>query len=142
MTSPTRHLRYRLPLMRGADVRAVQRSLLDEEVSVVGRAVVIEEDAMAYAKESGTKVDLNAVDHNTFQESINTYLQGTPDDVFTWFAGYRMQYFAAQGLAHEISDVWSEVGANYSDAFKAASRQASKARVRFVSALRVIPKSR
>src|SRR6476620_9473009 len=30
--------------------------------------------ADAYAKESGTKVALNAVDHNTFQESINTDL--------------------------------------------------------------------
>ena len=26
------------------------------------------------------------------------YLQGTPDDLATWFAGYRMQFFAAQGL--------------------------------------------
>ena len=40
------------------------------------------------------QVALNAVDHNTFQESINTYLQGTPDDVFTWFAGFRMAQFA------------------------------------------------
>ena len=44
-------------------------------------------------------VDVNTMDHNAFQEQINTYLQGTPDDVFTWFAGYRMQFFAAQGLA-------------------------------------------
>lgn len=34
--------------------------------------------ADTYAKETGTEVALNAVDHNTFQESINTYLQGTP----------------------------------------------------------------
>ena len=47
--------------------------------------------ADAYTKTSGIKVELNAVDHNTFQENINTYLQGSPDDVFTWFAGYRMQ---------------------------------------------------
>src|SRR5689334_4975330 len=31
--------------------------------------------ADAYTKKSGTKVELNAVDHNTFQENINTYLQ-------------------------------------------------------------------
>ena len=43
--------------------------------------------ADAYAKKTGATVSVNAVDHNTFQESINTYLQGTPDDVFTWFAG-------------------------------------------------------
>ena len=61
--------------------------------------------AAAYTEETGTKIDLNAVDHNTFQESINTYLQGRPDDVFTWFAGYRMQFFAQRGLAHDIADV-------------------------------------
>ena len=26
---------------------------------------------------------------------------------FTWFAGYRMRFFAAQGLATDISDVWA-----------------------------------
>ena len=30
------------------------------------------------------KVTTNTVDHNTFQENINTYLQGQPDDVFTF----------------------------------------------------------
>ncbi|GAA0382313.1 ABC transporter substrate-binding protein [Acrocarpospora corrugata] len=64
---------------------------------------------------------INTVDHNTFQENINRYLRGTPDDVFTWFAGYRMQFFAEQGLAVDISDVWQEIGADYTPAFKAAS---------------------
>ncbi|NJP90699.1 carbohydrate ABC transporter substrate-binding protein [Nonomuraea sp. FMUSA5-5] len=61
---------------------------------------------------------INTVDHNTFQENINRYLRGTPDDVFTWFAGYRMQFFAEQGLAVDISDVWQEIGGNYTQAFK------------------------
>ena len=55
------------------------------------------------------KVTTNTVDHNTFQENINTYLQGQPDDVFTWFAGYRMKFFAAQGLVGDISDVWQNL---------------------------------
>ena len=50
-------------------------------------------------KNPGLTVKVNTVDHNTFQENINNYLQGKPDDVFTWFAGYRMRFFAAQGLA-------------------------------------------
>src|SRR5687768_6483306 len=50
-------------------------------------------------------VKFNEVDHNTFQENITTYLQN-PDDVLTWFAGYRMQYFAAQDLLGPIDDVW------------------------------------
>ena len=51
-------------------------------------------------------VKINTTDHNTFQENITTYLQN-PDDVLTWFAGYRMRYFAAQGLVGDITDVWS-----------------------------------
>src|SRR4051794_1290126 len=43
-----------------------------------------------FQKASGIGVKLNTVDHNTFQQQINSYLQGRPDDVFTWFAGYRM----------------------------------------------------
>jgi len=70
---------------------------------------------------SQAQVRINTVDHNTFQENINRYLRGTPDDVFTWFAGYRMQFFAEQGLATDISDVWREIGSDYTPAFKAAS---------------------
>ncbi len=66
-------------------------------------------------------VAVNTVDHNTFQEQINNYLQGTPDDVFTWFAGYRMQFFAQRGLATDITDVWDKIGGNFSEAFKEAS---------------------
>ncbi|GAA3450930.1 extracellular solute-binding protein [Dactylosporangium matsuzakiense] len=70
---------------------------------------------------NGKNVKVNTVDHNSFQENINRYLQGNPDDVFCWFAGYRMQFFAKQGLARDISDVWAEVGGNFSEALKAAS---------------------
>ncbi|MEO3762448.1 ABC transporter substrate-binding protein [Streptomyces sp. B8F3] len=59
-----------------------------------------------FEKKSKKKVEVNTVDHNTFQENINRYLQGRPDDVFMWFAGYRMQFFAERGLLTEISDLW------------------------------------
>ena len=55
------------------------------------------------------QVSTNTIDHNTFQENITNYLQGQPDDVFTWFAGYRMRFFAQQGLVGDISDVWSGI---------------------------------
>jgi multiple sugar transport system substrate-binding protein len=71
------------------------------------------------SKNPGITVKLNEVDHNTFQEQINNYLQGNPDDVFSWFAGYRMQFFAKRGLIGDISDVWPIDGVN--DSFKAAS---------------------
>ena len=66
------------------------------------------------------KVKTNTVDHDTFQTQINTYLQGTPDDVFTWFAGYRMRFFAAKGLTGDISDIWAKA-TGFSDGFKQAS---------------------
>ncbi len=75
----------------------------------------------AFTQESGVTVKVNTVDHGTFQDQISSYLQATPDDVFTWFSGYRMRFFAAQGLAEDISDVWATVGSNYSEAFKVGS---------------------
>ncbi len=75
----------------------------------------------AFEKESGGTVKINTVDHNTFQEQINSYLQGRPDDVFTWFSGYRMQFFAQRGLAHEINDVWKDIESNFAPGAKQAS---------------------
>jgi len=71
-------------------------------------------------KAAGVDVKVNTVDHNTFQENINNYLQGKPDDVFTWFAGYRMQFFAEKGLIGDVSDVWQNI-TGMSDALKTAS---------------------
>ena len=73
----------------------------------------------AYQKSSGLTVKTNAVDHNTFQENINNYLQGNADDVFSWFAGFRMQFFAERGLIGDVSDVWPIDGIG--DAFQKAS---------------------
>ncbi len=62
---------------------------------------------------------INTVDHNTYQDNISTYLQ-QPDDVVSWFAGYRLRYFAGKGLVGDISDVWSKAS-GLGDAFKKAS---------------------
>ena len=78
----------------------------------------------AFTAKSGVKVDVNTVDHNTFQEQINTYLQGQPQDVFTWFAGYRMQFFAQRGLLSPVDDVWKVLKPQFSGAFQQASRGA------------------
>lgn len=75
----------------------------------------------AFEKKSSDKVTVNTVDHNGFQDKINNYLQGSPDDAFTWFAGYRMRYYAQKGLVAPIDDVWEKVGSNYSPAMKKAS---------------------
>jgi multiple sugar transport system substrate-binding protein len=78
----------------------------------------------AFTAKTGTKVSVNTVDHNTFQEQINTYLQGQPQDVFTWFAGYRLQFFAQKGLLTPIDDVWATLKPQFSSAFQNASRGA------------------
>ncbi|HEY7046945.1 MAG TPA: extracellular solute-binding protein [Jatrophihabitantaceae bacterium] len=71
---------------------------------------------------TGVKVSINTVDHNTFQNNISSYLQGTPNDLATWFAGYRLQFFAAQGLLDPIDDVWDKIGGNFNDAVKNLSK--------------------
>lgn len=76
----------------------------------------------AFTKKTGTKVSVNTVDHNTFQEQINTYLQGRPQDVFTWFAGYRMQFFAQKGLLQPIDDVWESLKPQFSAGMQQASK--------------------
>jgi multiple sugar transport system substrate-binding protein len=75
----------------------------------------------AFTAKTGKQVTTNVVPHNDFQNKINSYLQGSPDDTFTWFAGYRMQFYAGKGLLAPIDDVWETIGGNYSDALKKAS---------------------
>ena len=76
----------------------------------------------AFTKSSGLDVKVNTVDHNTFQNQINSYLQGQPQDVFMWFAGYRMQFFAQKNLLSPIDDVWASIKSNFSPALQAASK--------------------
>ena len=58
----------------------------------------MEEINAAFTAETGIAVALNKVDHGTFQDQITTYLTGTPDTAYTWFSGFRMKFFADQGL--------------------------------------------
>ena len=78
-----------------------------------------EQDAAwtAAAKAKGINVALNVVDHNNFQANINSYLQGTPDNAFDWFSGYRMQFFAQKGLLTPIDDVWKVIGGSFTAGF-------------------------
>jgi multiple sugar transport system substrate-binding protein len=64
----------------------------------------------AFKAASGDSVTINTKAHNDFQNQINTYLQGSPDDGFTWFAGYRMKYYAAKGLVAPLDEVWDKLG--------------------------------
>jgi len=75
----------------------------------------------AYEKKSGNKVTYNATESNAFQNNLSQYLQGTPDDAFQWMAGFRMQFFADQGLLEDVSDVWKSIGDQYDNSYKIAS---------------------
>jgi len=70
------------------------------------------------------QVTVNVNDHNTFQNSISAYLQGTPDDVVKWFAGNRVRFFANQGLLSPIDDVWADILQYQTEGLKAASTAA------------------
>ncbi|MCI9889521.1 extracellular solute-binding protein [Micrococcales bacterium 31B] len=75
----------------------------------------------AFEKSGSVKAAVNTVSHNDFQEQIDTYLQGSPDQVFTWFSGYRMRYYADKGLVAPVDDVWTKISGNFSDAIAEAS---------------------
>jgi multiple sugar transport system substrate-binding protein len=68
---------------------------------------------------SGLDVAINTVDHNTYQQNFNTYIQ-QPDDVMCWFAGYRMRAFASRGVVGDISDVWQDLD-GMSEGFRSAA---------------------
>jgi multiple sugar transport system substrate-binding protein len=74
----------------------------------------------AYQTKSGNTVKINTIEHNTYQTNITRYLEGNPDDVAAWFAGYRMQFFASKGYLADISDVWGGLQ-GFNDALKNAS---------------------
>ena len=69
-------------------------------------------------------VKVNVNDHNTFQNSISNYLQGTPDDVVKWFAGNRVRFFANKGLLSPIDDVWKDIEQFQTPGLKTASTAA------------------
>ncbi len=73
---------------------------------------------------AGISVKINTTDHNTFQNQISSYLQGTPDDIVKWFAGNRVRFFAAQGLLSPLDDVWAKIESSMTPGLKDASTAA------------------
>ena len=81
----------------------------------------LDSEAIAAAVDAtGVPTTINTVDHNTYQENFNTYIQ-QPDDVVCWFAGYRMRAFAATGVVGDVTDVWESIGGGFGEGFKNAS---------------------
>ena len=72
----------------------------------------------AFTAATGIAVKENIVDHSTFQNQISNYLGGQPDSCYTWFSGFRMKFFAKQGLSMPIDDLWAKVKDNFSEGFQ------------------------
>ena len=71
----------------------------------------------AFTAATQIAVKMNTVDHGTFQDQLTNYLKGTPDTAYTWFSGFRMKFFAAQGFNVPVDDVWAKVKGNYTAGF-------------------------
>jgi multiple sugar transport system substrate-binding protein len=109
------------PAASGSAVAASGETTLGSNYSDAVPKKAMQDAVDSFTAKTGITVKVNTVDHGTFQDQISSYLQGTPDDVWTWFSGFRMRFFAAQGLATDISDLWGKIGTHFSDAFKVGS---------------------
>ena len=92
-----------------ADAGTVTLASYEENAGIPALAA----DTKLFTAKTGIAVKTDTFAHGPFQETINSYLQGHPDDVFTWFSGYRMKFFAAKGLATPIDDVWKTIAPQY-----------------------------
>ncbi|ALG06444.1 ABC transporter substrate-binding protein [Kibdelosporangium phytohabitans] len=81
----------------------------------------LDEVVKAFAQAQGLKVNINTKDHEAFQQQINSYLQAGADDVWSWFAGFRLRFFAQKQLVGDISELWKSLEGNYTAAQKEAS---------------------
>jgi multiple sugar transport system substrate-binding protein len=75
----------------------------------------------AYKQKSGATVTVNVMPRAQLVDNILSYLQGSPQNAITWFAGYRMRYYAGKGLFSSIDDVWAKIGDNFSAGIARAS---------------------
>ncbi|OZC79354.1 sugar ABC transporter substrate-binding protein [Rhodococcus sp. 06-462-5] len=78
----------------------------------------VEDFVAMYRQQTGRQLAVNTVDSTSFQENVNNYLQGTPDDVITWMGGYRVKYFAEKGLVEDLSPIWANHGGGFNESFR------------------------
>jgi multiple sugar transport system substrate-binding protein len=106
------------PASSGAGASAVTGSIsVGSNHSDPGEKAGMEAINAAFTAATGIAVKMNTVDHGTFQDQLQNYLGGTPDTAYTWFSGFRMKFFADQGLNVAIDDVWATAKANYTEGF-------------------------
>ncbi|NMO54048.1 carbohydrate ABC transporter substrate-binding protein [Actinoplanes sp. TBRC 11911] len=79
-----------------------------------------------FQQQSGDTVRLNVMPRDQLVNNISTYLQANPEDVITWFAGYRMRYYAGKGLLAPVDDAWETIGKNFGAGLADASAYQGK----------------
>jgi len=75
----------------------------------------------AYQQKSGNTVRVNVMPREQLVNNISSYLQSNPEDAITWFAGYRMRFYAGKSLFAPVDDVWAKIGANFGPGLADAS---------------------
>jgi multiple sugar transport system substrate-binding protein len=66
-------------------------------------------------EQSGIKVTVNTIDHESYKVQIRTWLPNNPPDVATWFAGNRAKFFVEKKLIEPIDDVFSKAKGQFSE---------------------------
>jgi multiple sugar transport system substrate-binding protein len=74
-----------------------------------------------FQQRTGDTVRMNVMPRTQLVDNISTYLQSNPEDAITWFAGYRMRFYAKKGLLAPIDDVWEKIGKNFGPGLADAS---------------------
>jgi len=110
---------------KGSSALVINSYMSDEKPKAAFQAEV---DAFMKAN-PGIKVTVNTTAHEQFKTLLSSYLTAKEaPDVVTWFAGYRMQAFAAKGLLEPIGDVFpgGSIDKEFPPAFKGASSYQDK----------------
>ncbi|GII57735.1 ABC transporter substrate-binding protein [Planotetraspora thailandica] len=104
------------PAAAGANATSLGSGLSDPVPRSAVQAMVD-----AFKAKSGATVKMNVMPRAQLVDNISSYLQSNPEDVITWYAGYKMRYYAAKGLLAPVDDVWEKIGGNFSEGITKAS---------------------
>ncbi|KOX07903.1 ABC transporter substrate-binding protein [Nocardiopsis sp. NRRL B-16309] len=104
-----------LPALAGCSTRDPNTVTLVSNRANDAQRTAVRDSVDLFEAGSDHRVEINTIDATSFQESINNYLQGTPDDVIGWFAGYRTRFFAERGLISDVSAVWEGLEGAFTD---------------------------
>jgi multiple sugar transport system substrate-binding protein len=80
----------------------------------------------AYHQKSGKDVRVNVMPREQLIDNVSSYLQSNPEDAITWYAGYRLRFYAEKGLLAPVDDVWEKIGTNFGAGLADASSSGGK----------------